>query len=437
MSHLLSLIGRLLSFHGARVRKCHLDFIQARVISLLGSATGQFRRSTATRGLLLGLSLSLPRLCIFISGRTVAGVFDGLFAGTVGCTSNDVVVHLRLSPSCRAFAVSFVGSNAPVPTRLGRGVFRPFFQIGRNTASGPKAKLKLPLTHSLTRVRRNDLRLRAFTSDPFVAVFHLALPIGLPRSVGRARRRTVARAMPRGVRFIRSRSHPAVLVIRSGGRVTIFVTSRIGRLCGMRVTKGKTRTVALLGGRDVRLVVDSIVVPIVSNFTLLGRMGARVRFDRVPIVLLATGGAVRSHLRNLRLKTSTCLSGPFSAGLLVTRVSGLVSGHSGVHGFCFGSPVTGVGSVTCAGTSRDFLRGLGRVVGRRVNGPTLSMGVVTSLVRLDHPALCQGVHTVSSLAPGRLVGVDHLGGTTRLLVRKGVGVCRVSRTANFDSRSCF
>lgn len=143
--------------------------------------------------------------------------------------------------------------------------------------------------------------------------------------------------------------------MRSGPSVLTFIEGRLAARCSILATVGKVRTLTTLSGRCIGLIIDSMVVPRVSNFRLYGAVGSSLDCDRVPIMLLATGAGVRSGVRKLRLKTSTCVRGPFSIRCLLTGVSDLVRGHRGLHRAFTGSPFITTGAVTLAGTSRRFV----------------------------------------------------------------------------------
>lgn len=114
-----------------------------------------------------------------------------------------------------------------------------------------------------------------------------------------------------------------VLVISSSGSVIRLLDVCIGgRNCRIRHTCGKGRTVAGLGaGPSVNLVVLSVVVPRVSNLTIIERIEGS---DRVPMLVLSTGASSLSGVRNLVRNTSSCIAGPFGPLRIVTHIGSLL-----------------------------------------------------------------------------------------------------------------
>lgn len=98
-----------------------------------------------------------------------------------------------------------------------------------------------------------------------------------------------------------------------------------GRGCRVVRTRGKGRTLRLLGGRRISLYLLSVVVPRVSKCRILRRLHGA---DGVPIVVLSTGSTSSRGVLKLGLKTSSCLTGPFGPLRTMTHIG------SGVHQFC-------------------------------------------------------------------------------------------------------
>lgn len=432
---LLSLIGRLLSFQGARARNFRLGFIRYSISRLLRGACGHFGPLTHREK--LTLDVRAPRdLCTSISERKLAGVVDGLLAGTVGCSR--ACVHVELCSRNRELLLSMYGSNLIVPMRVHRRVFGPFVRCGANALhSIPNANVKLTLTHSLTRLRRNALYVRSSVRGGY---FLLSLPLGRRRAITVRRGRPMAnkRSSRRdNTNATLRRRQCALLIIRSDLRVRTFIIGRLSSRCHILATIGKIRTLGILGRRAMGLIVSSVVVPRVSKLRLYRRLGSRLSCDRVPVVLLATGAALRTGVRKVGLKTSMCVRGPFSIRCLGIYITGLLGGHRGLQTSFIGSPFIRANDVTVAGTSRSFLGALGRIIITGVRGPSFYLSSVTDLLGVDQSDLGQGVGNVLSVAPGSCVHLRQLGGTTRLLGRKRYGVGRIYCVANFGAPSCF
>lgn len=126
-----------------------------------------------------------------------------------------------------------------------------------------------------------------------------------------------------------------VLVVRSRRTVTSLRGSclRLSKF-RIRVYGEKSAKLAHTLGRRFSLVVLSLVLPRISNFSVYERMERR---GGAPVVVMSTGGSSVSGVENLKLKTSSCVAGPFDPDRLMTEIGTRVSecGHlvnSGMHG---------------------------------------------------------------------------------------------------------
>lgn len=92
-----------------------------------------------------------------------------------------------------------------------------------------------------------------------------------------------------------------------------------GRKCFISATGSTRRT---LGVRLARcgLLLLSIVVKRVSKFGVTGVLGGGGTATSVPVVFVATGSARGSAMAKFGLKTSSCVSGPFSLHRIVTHI---------------------------------------------------------------------------------------------------------------------
>lgn len=198
----------------------------------------------------------------------------------------------------------------------------------------------------------------------------------------------------------------------------------------------------MLTGRAISIVIDSIVVPRVGNLRLATGIGSSVRCSRVPIVLLATGAALRTGIRNFRYNTSMCVRGPFSVHRLHGRVRGLLGLHRTFRGVVTRlsnngktSPVDPMRCSISRGSYR-LVTGIQTTIRTRLSSRGFSISALTRSLGVDHSGFCHGVGTLTNVPPGSCLGAVHLGGTTRLLGDK-IHVARIYRGVNFDSSSCF
>lgn len=128
----------------------------------------------------------------------------------------------------------------------------------------------------------------------------------------------------------------------------------IGRRCDMSTYKSNLRTVTCVSVASCSNVVLSVVLPKGSKCRVLERL-ERQR-SSAPILLLATGSDVRSHIEKLSLNTSSCLVGPFTFRRLLTEVHIVV--HEGPR---FASGRLGVTSLVLSHSAEGIAETKGRV----------------------------------------------------------------------------
>lgn len=157
----------------------------------------------------------------------------------------------------------------------------------------------------------------------------------------------------------------------------------------------------------------------------------------MPVVFLATGGSLSDGVGNLGVKTRTCIRGPFSFGCLGIRVLSLLGGQEGRHRTFSGRPFFPIRGVRIGGTSRRFVNGIVRVVGRGLASRGFGIRHVTSVLYVDHSKLLHGVGVLFGLSPISFVQLVHLQGTTRLVRAKRCHIKRVYCVINVGSPSCF
>lgn len=131
-----------------------------------------------------------------------------------------------------------------------------------------------------------------------------------------------------------SRSRPGfqiklnqILVIRSRRLVQRALTLKLTRRnFSVLVTRSNLATLSLLnnatatdhaGHPIVSLIILSLVLPNVGKLSLYHLLHRRN--VSIPVLVLDTGNARASHIINLRVKTSSCLAGPFNVHRLITH----------------------------------------------------------------------------------------------------------------------
>lgn len=118
----------------------------------------------------------------------------------------------------------------------------------------------------------------------------------------------------------------AVLIISSSRSVMQLVARDLGfRRFGAVRTCSKGGTFCCLGRGGVSFIILSVVVPRVSNFRIY--QGVEDRCG-VPVLLLDTHDESVSGVVKLRVKTSSCVAGPFDVRRLASQVGTRFEGIS-------------------------------------------------------------------------------------------------------------
>lgn len=449
VDELVHLLRRVLRFHGTRANGLGLHISPKSITTFIGGRTRSFLPLIGGHGVRFSMLYGPRSVVNCFSASGLSGVLCGLLSGTTGCGGRNNCVRIALvCTRSESFIQLRMGSGNDNVSGSGRGDL--FGQFCRKSCQGfgaVNANVNLSLMGSLIRLRKKDVRIRDRRNQK--ARFVIALPMS-HSCFGRRRvsRRTmlpmrgaIACLRRRGTRGIITRGPGtrAVLIIRSGRRLLRLVIQLLGHRCGIRATRGNRRTIAILSGRSVSLVISSIVVPMVSNVRFYEYIGGGLRLDRVPIVLLATGGGRRSHTRTCRIKTSTFVDGPFGLTILRTHVHGLLGcGRHGTRSFG-GRLIFRVGRLSCADVSRSFVRHTVSYMGHRLRSSSFSRPRFIRRVNADGSALCGGLGSLAKLGASTFVHGVHLG-TTYHVVRRGkdsIHISSLTCTINFGSPGCF
>lgn len=390
------------------------------------------------------------------------GVVFGLLSGTFGCAPSGGSVALVIVRDKRFISVTMGSRNVNVSGSGISSVFRHFAAISGRGSVRPSSNVKLSLIGRLIGVLRKRVRIRDRMGgkDMFGLILRGKGRVctrsgGIRCVLGSAsRRRRAILTRPRRGSGVSLPSVPptagralmGIVMIRSGTRLHRFVYRVLSNACHIIKITSKIVTLRGVRRRVPSFVVASVVVPHVSNVRLVERVGRGIGAYSVPLVVLSTGSSIRSHVRYLRLKVSSCVPGPFDDSCLGSEVRGLVEREgilrstflSGCNTRPGGRPLR---TITCPISrviplSRLFVRGLMKFVRRGCDGPKLQIGSLTRFVGVDHSMFGQGIGNVVKVSPVRCVGGCELGGTGDF-VRDNVSFSRITFTINFSSPNCF
>lgn len=148
-----------------------------------------------------------------------------------------------------------------------------------------------------------------------------------------------------------------LFILRSSTTVKVNLSCSLGgRKCSMAITGGIGSTCRVLGGRAFSLCVLSLALPSNDNCSMYHRVGGSNSF---PMVFLATCSSRIGIIVNLSLKTSSCVSGPFEVGRLLTEVGDILHECDGsspskimdINSVGMGAGRTGI----CGGNTRVVL----------------------------------------------------------------------------------
>lgn len=376
----------------------------------------------------------------------MASSIKGLLSGTFGCASPGKRMLLALAHVRRSkgpfYRVAMSSANRKVPSRFRGHVFSSFVANSGSPTFSAGMNVKLQVIGGAVSLRRKRIVLSDRPKGN--SAFMLLVPRNgsrfansLCRVMSCHKRRARPRFRPLSMRRGSRRKIPiaggALLVIRSGMSIHRCVHSLFIAGCAMLRTTSNRRKIQVTAGRVPSLVVSSMVVPIGSKFTYYQRVHRQRRATRVPVLVLATGTRSTSMLRKSCDKTSSCVVGPFGPRMLGTGMRGLVLRHRHLGHVCAGTLVLGQRSIRSRRTSSRFVRGLVRIIRGGLSGRGFGIGVLTRRLRVDRPALCQGMGRHDRLSIISVVQDIQIDGTTSLVVRGHCSVRRVSRGMKFDS----
>lgn len=370
-------------------------------------------------------------------------IIGGLLAGTCGFDrrGSAIAISACLRNGKDHMQMAVGSRKVNLRRRSVTGLFAHFCRNGRDFRNG---KVNLSCTGRLMRVRKNVVKTRGGRAGK--TAFFFALPC--------ERRTTSVRSAPRaclgstlrlstsvscgrprrsGVRGFRS-----VLVIRSShslyGCLVYGLRILFRRICR---TRSNVRTLPVLASRHPRVMLDSIGVPHVGKFRLYHCVGRGPSLGCVPIVLLASYISSTDVRRKCGAKTRTCVAGPFSVSLLSVRVRGVVRGRGVIGGRCTAVSVPVPGRRGLGRVGRRLVLRFDHVIGRGVDGISVSIGFVTGRVKVDHTSLCGGAGKVVSVNVDRCVVGYHLRCTHGLLSTAALSVDRMTRRSKFGRSHGF
>lgn len=449
MSQLCEVIGRVLSFQevsgsgvGLVLHRMSLVKVMERIFSCFANVTRRGRVRCQ-------FSAGVSRLGVCVSIGGVRRILMGVVSGTFGCSSDKKSVSIQVANRTRAILLRIRSRKQKVSGRDVRRLFRHFCANG-GAFNAMNFNVKLGLSGRCISLRSNRVHTR--DRPKRCALFD----IQLCGSVARCARRCVLRRAShfgldcRSVRIsaaiigrvLSGACSCRILIIRSSPSMQCDLQGRLSTGFRMRITNGNGRTLSLLKRNSTfRLVLDSMLVPNVGKFRLIGQIGGSLTFDRVPVVLLATLSRSDRHVCNVTRKTSRCVPGPFGVSFLGVHVVGVVSRQRGVGRTCVGglqtNAVSGIRMYGLVGMSRLFESGLLDVISARCRGSSFDVRSLDRRLKLSEIRLCQGVGALFKISPASCLEGCQLGGTVLLLGTQRCGVDRVTCVANFASPTCF
>lgn len=274
---LLASVGSLLSFQGLSMKTRATRCGSKSVIGFVHRVYDAFRRCTLSRAVDFYFVYRMRGLGVSFSPIGVGGMVGGLLSGTFGCAPSGKRVGMRLCHRSSGMYVYITSGKRNVVSGSGGRVFRHFCRI-RRASRGANDKVNLRVTGRCMRLRGKAVSIAS--GFPGNSMFAIGLPVIactdrgrrlLPRLLGGSG--TPGRLPIPGTRRLQC----AVLLISSGGSFYDFVSRCLSSRCTVRITCGKTRTLGVLRGGDIGVMVDSVVVPIVGKARLYQRVGAGVR----------------------------------------------------------------------------------------------------------------------------------------------------------------
>lgn len=321
---LLGLMDSLLSFRQLSLGGTRIGQIAFGPTRLFRRVHVDFGPLASTGRLALDYDVSTRLSKHFVdSPLHVQRVMGGLLSGTIGfATGNDVT----LGVACRSsdIHVRIISANGNVTPNSHRGVFRRFAQLPK-TRNRRNFKLKLSVMRGLIALLRKsvDIRDALNRKDHFVIV----LPLCPIKPIAKRGQRKGISSISAASRTNRSKmvTSPGLghILLVSSSQVRLTLATTVLRRRNVRTIyyRRPSRLVRRLHATAFSILLASIRVPTVGNFSLLGLLHTSgvPRTHAVPMVTIATQDRVGR--RSFRRRNFTkYLRGPFAMGRLLAVV---------------------------------------------------------------------------------------------------------------------
>lgn len=434
-NRLLNLVNQLLDFRKTEIEGYKLNFVQVDILALIHEIYDYFHETAERNSLRLSIECNEDTFYAYIDKEACTKILSNLLSNAIKYARSLIIIRLKVQ-NTEQFTIEVINDGEKIPEGNKEKIFEPFFRNDSEAHIG--TGLGLPLARSLAEMHDGTLELSE--SMPGFNTFSINLPINHPHSLHLQEEKDehpIIEIETDVQSYITHKSMPTILIVEDNKEMLHFIAREINVHYNIATSSNGKEAMACLKEYSIQLIISDIVMPVMDGLSLLKAVKNNLEFSHIPVILLTSKNALRSHIEGLEQGADAYIDKPFSMELLLTQVTNLLNNRDNMRTYYFNSPITNIKSIAYTKTDEKFLKKLNEIINSHIDDVNLDVDMIADLMNLSRPTLYRKISAISNLTPNELIKITRLKKAAELIAQGEMKIYEIAEAVGFKSQPYF
>lgn len=248
---------------------------------------------------------------------------------------------------------------------------------------------------------------------------------------------TLADAVPAMARDDRDQDdRTTVLLVDDNSELRAFLAARLQNDYRVLEASDGCEALALARRALPDVVVSDVQMPLLDGLALTRALRADIETDTIPILLMASHGAVAERIAGLEVGANDFLGKPFHVSELIARVCALISAQRQLRARLVDGGVLAT-RLTAVVEEPEFLRRVRVAIDARLDDSQFGVSELAAALHIERSTLFKRLKALDLESPVQLLRNHRLDASAALLARRAGQVTEIAYACGFESLSYF
>lgn len=433
---LLSLVNQLLDFRKAEQDAFIIRFSRQDIAELLQNLYVRFKPMAEQNGITLSMLTENKKLTADVDAEALTKIISNLLTNALKYAKDKIVIEC--SETDRYLTIRVTDNGCGISAQEQKNIFRPFYQITRNSKAG--TGLGLSLVKLLTDAHHGMIEVESETGK--YTTFTLTLPVRQKQADKPVQADMPGDILPEETSSetageTRHEDSPTLLIVEDNSDLRTFLQDSFVSSYHILTAENGKEGLEELKNHPVDLIISDVMMPVMDGIAFCREVKSNLQYSHIPVVLLTARTDNASKLSGIRNGADVYLEKPFSIQVLRAQVDNLLESRKTLRKKFSEMPFVPLDSIAGNDADKEFLSRLNEIIEANLANTDFSINTLAEKLGISRSGLFSKIRDLAEMTPNELIQVVRLKKAATLLSARKYRINEICYLVGFTNPSYF